>query len=546
IEAVQKKFGATCLPLQLPIGAASDFSGIVDLLRMNAYTGSPAKETEIPAALKPQVDSYRLKLIEAIASTDEKLIEKYLSDEQLSQEELEQALRNGVATGKIVPILCSSALKGIGVTALMDAVVKYLPSPREREVIVQDKQGTQKVPASPDTPLAALVFKTTADPYVGKLTFFRVYTGAINSNSQVWNATKNEQERIGQLFLIRGKNQEAVPSVSAGDIGAVAKLNVTSTGDTLSTKDKPVKLPATIFPEPIYSLAISPKTKADLDKLSASLARLLEEDPTLRMRREAGTSETIISGLGETQLEVATERMHRKFGVGVKLDIPKVPYKETVTATATGDFRHKKQTGGHGQFGHVTLDVAPLPRGSGVEFVDAVVGGSIPRNYIPAAEKGIYEAAQEGVLAGFPVVDIRARLFDGSFHPVDSSDICFKIAGAGALKKALADARPVLLEPIVKLKVTVPDNHTGDIISDLNNKRGRVLGISPEDGKNVIEAQVPQAEVLRYAIDLKSMTQGRGRYTYEFSHYEEVPSFVAPKVIAERQAQKEQQKAEKE
>lgn len=546
MEAVQSKFGSRCLPLQLPIGAHTDFAGIVDLMTMKAYIGSPSKEEEIPASMKTQVDSFRLKLVEAIAGIDEKLIEKYLNDEQLTQQELEPVLRQAVLTGKIIPVLAGSALQGIGVTSLMDAIVRYLPSPRECEVAIIDKQGTQKIQPSPEAPLAALVFKTSADPYVGKLTYFRVYTGSINSNSQVWNSTRNEQERIGQLFLLRGKTQEAIPQVGAGDIGVVAKLNVTSTGDTLSAKDKPVKLPPIIFPVPVYSGAISPKTKADLDKLGSSLNRLIEEDPTLRVRRESGTAETILSGIGETQLEVVVERMQRKFGVGVKLDVPKVPYKETATVPAKGEFRHKKQTGGHGQFGHVVLEVEPLPRGSGIEFVDAVVGGAIPRNYIPAVEKGVNEAVQEGAMAGFPVVDIRARVYDGSFHPVDSSDICFKIAGAGAVKRALADARPVLLEPIVNLKVTVPDSYTGDIMSDLNNKRGRVGGINPQDGKNVIEAQVPQAEVLRYAIDLKSMTQGRGRYTYEFSHYEEVPAFVAQKIIAVRQAQKEAQKAEKE
>jgi len=545
-ESLQSKFGQQCIPLQLPIGAHNDFTGIIDLLTLKAYSGNPPKETEVPAQLKPQVDSARLKLVEAIAGIDEKLIEKYLGDEPLTQEELDAGLKTGVKTGKIVPILTGSALKSIGIQALSDAIVTYLPSPKECLVEAIDKQGTQKITPSANGPLAALVFKTSADPYVGKLTYFRVFQGTISSNSQVWNSGKSEQERIGQLYLARGKNQEPVQSISTGDIGVVTKLNFTGTGDTLTIKEKPVKLPPIIFPTPIYAGAVTPKTKADLDKLSSSIARTLEEDPTLRVRREADTYETILSGMGETQLEVVVERMQRKFGVGVKLDVPKVPYKETVTASADGDFRHKKQTGGHGQFGHVTLEVSPLPRGSGIEFVDAVVGGAIPRNYIPAVEKGVNEAVQSGILAGFPVVDIQAKVYDGSFHPVDSSDICFKIAGAGAVKKAMADARPILLEPIVKLKVTVPESYTGDIMSDLNNKRGRVGGITPQDGSNVIEAEVPQAEILRYAIDLKSLTQGRGRYTYEFSHYEEVPTFVAQKIISEREKEREAARAEKE
>jgi len=324
----------------------------------------------------------------------------------------------------------------------------------------------------------------------------------------------------------------------AGDIGAVAKLSVTNTGDTLGSRDKPVIIAPSLFPEPIFSEAVYPKTKADLDKLGVALSRLVEEDPTLRMHREADTGETILAGIGETHIEVAAERMLRKFGVGVALKTPKVPYKETITMPAKAEYKHKKQTGGHGQYGHVLLEIEPLPRGSGREFVDKVVGGRIPKNYIPAVEKGVNEAVQDGVLAGYPVVDIRARVYDGSFHPVDSSDICFKIAGAGALKKGLSQGQPILLEPITNIKVKVPESFTGDIIGDLNTKRAKVSGMTPEGGINVIEAQVPQAEILRYAIDLKSMTQGRGSYTVEFSHYEPVPSHIADKLIAGRQAEK--------
>jgi elongation factor G len=548
VTAAQNKLGAKCIPVHIPIGSHTSFSGTIDLVKMKAFVGNPSKEEPIPSDLKAQADSYRAKLVEAVAGADDKLIEKYLNDETISQEELESALKTGVLNGKLVPIFAGSSLQNIGLTLFMDAIKYYLPSPKEREFEVTDpvKQNSTKVLPNPSDPLAALVFKTSADPYVGKLTYFRVYAGTFSSNSQVWNSTRNEPERIGQLFLMRGKTQESVQYVTAGDMGVVAKLNVTGTGDTICTKEKPVKLNPIVFPTPIYSGAVTPKSKTDLDKLGSSLARLAEEDPTIKVRRDHDTAEMVLSGLGETQLEVVVEKMQRKFGVGVVLAVPKVPYKETVTVSAKGDYKHKKQTGGHGQYGHVMLEVEPLPRGSGLEFVDAIVGGTIPRNFLPAVEKGVKDAVHEGVIAGFPVVDVRARVYDGSFHPVDSSEICFKIAGAGALKKAMDAAKPVLLEPIVRLKVIVPDNYTGDIMSDLNNKRGRVMGMLPENGYNTIEAEVPMAEVLRYAIDLKSITQGRGRYTYEFSHYEEVPSFAAQKICAERKAELEAKAAEKE
>jgi elongation factor G len=539
LEQLQSKFGSRCLPLQLPIGSQDSFEGIVDLLTMKSYIGSPAKEAELPASLKARADSLREKLIEAVAEVDDKLIEKYLGGEELSLEELGGGLRQAIATGRIVPVFAGSALKNIGLTLLLDAMQSYLPSAKERDVvIIGDAAKQERIKPSQDGSLAALVFKTTADPYVGKLTYFRVYTGAINSNSQVWNANRGGAERIGQLFILRGKNQEPVSQLGAGDMGAVAKLSTTSTGDTLCSQDKPVKLAPIEFPEPVFSLAVHPKTKADLDKLGASLTRLTEEDPTLQMRREADTNETILSGIGESQLEVAAEKMQRKFGVGVRLEIPKVPYKETITVSTKAEYKHKKQTGGHGQFGHVFLELEPLPRGSGHEFVDKVVGGAIPRNYIPAVEKGVNEAIKEGGLARYPVTDVRATLFDGSFHPVDSSDICFKIAGAGAFKKGLSQGQPVLLEPIMNIKVTIPEEFTGDIIGDLNTKRARVQGMNPGGGVNIIEAQVPLAEILRYAIDLKSITQGRGSYKAEFSHYEEVPSHVTQKIIAERQTEK--------
>lgn len=540
LDQIQSKFGPKCLPLQLPIGSEDTFEGIVDLLTMKSYTGPEAKEGEIPSSLADQANSYREKLIEAIAEIDDSLIEKYLGGEELTPQELSEGLRQAVANGKIVPVLVGSASKNIGVTLLLNAIRDLLPSPQQGEVAITDESGKkeEKIEPSQDGSLAALVFKTSADPYVGRLTYFRVYRGTIKSNSQIWNVNQGEVERIGQLFTMRGKNQEAVAQVGAGDLGAVAKLNVTSTGDTLGSREEPVRIAHAQFPKPIFSKAVHPKTKADVDKLGAALSRLTEQDPTIRVSRETDTNETILSGMGETHIEVAAEDMSRKFGVEVQLETPEVPYKETITVPVKAEYKHKKQTGGHGQFGHVRLSLEPLPRGSGHEFVNKIVGGSIPRNYIPSVEKGVNEARGEGVLAHYPVVDIRTTVYDGSFHPVDSSDICFKIAGAGALKNGLAEGQPILLEPIMDIKIRVPEEFTGDIIGDLNGKRAKVQGMSPESGINVIEAQVPQAEVLRYTIDLKSITQGRGSFIVDFSHYEAVPQHITEKITAERQAKK--------
>ncbi len=534
VSQLQELFGTGCLPLQLPIGAHNDFTGIVDLLSMKAFTGDKAEEGEIPPAMAEEVATWREKLVEVIAEMDDNLIEKYLGGEELSPEELNKGLRQAVAEGKVVPVLAGSALKSIGIGMLMDAVSSFLPAPDEREVTA----GDDLIDQSQEAPLAALVFKTTADPYVGKLTYFRVYGGTINSNSHVWNVSRDGDERLGQLFMVRGKTQESVERVVAGDIGAVAKLALASTGDTLGSQDKPLKLAPIKFPSPIFSQAVHPKTKADLDKLGTALHRLAEEDPTLLVRREADTNETVISGMGITQLEAAAEKMHRKFGVGVNLSMPRVPYKETITATAEAEYKHKKQSGGHGQFGHVFLRLEPLPGGSTSEFISKIVGGSIPRNYIPAVEKGVLEGTHEGMLAGYPVVNIRTTLFDGSFHPVDSSDICFKIAGAGAFKRGMEAGHPILLEPIMNIRITVPNDFTGDVIGDMNTKRANVQGRNPEDGVNIIEAKVPLAEILRYAIDLKSLTHGRGQFTTEFDHYEQVPVHLAQKLIEEKQAEK--------
>jgi len=538
---LRARFGNNCAPVQVPIGSQSAFKGIVDLLELKAYLGTEMKESEIPAELQDDVAKYREQLTEAIAETDDGLLEKYLDGQELASEELAAALRRAVAAGKVVPVFAGSATQNIGMAALLQAVTGYLPAPGDGEVVISEGGEEKEVPPAEDAPLAALVFKTMADPYVGKLTCFRVYNGVITSNSQVWNPAHEATERIGQLFILKGKTQEAVNELRAGDIGAVAKLNVTATGDTLCTREKPLTIAPVTFPSPIFSQAVHPKGKADVDKMGPSLARMVEEDPTLSVRRDGETAETVLSGMGDTHLAVAAERMQRKFGVGVELSLPRVPYKETIHSPAKGEHKHKKQSGGHGQYGHVLLDLEPLPRGGGVEFAQKIVGGSVPKNYIPAVEKGVYEGLHEGVLAGYPVVDVKVRLYDGSFHPVDSSEICFKIAGAQAVKKGLGAGQPVLIEPVVNLEVTIPDEFTGDIIADLNTKRARVSGMNPGGGKNIIAAQVPQAEILRYAIDLKSITQGRGSFTMDFSHFEETPPNISQKIIADREAEKKQQ-----
>ncbi|RJO62488.1 MAG: elongation factor G [Dehalococcoidia bacterium] len=541
VEQSQSRFGSKCIPLQMPIGAHTGFKGIIDLISMKAYAGNPPQEAAVPAELVEQAKALQSKMIEAVAETDDALMEKYLGGEELSAAEIIKGLQQAVSAGKIVPILTGSGLQGIGVTQLLDAIERYLPSPLQRKIAVAEDSSVKDLQPDVTGMPAALVFKTTADPYVGKLTYFRVYSGTIESNSHIWNVNQNADERIGQLFMVRGKTQESMAKVEAGDIGGVAKLNITLTGDTLGTQAKPAKLAPLTFPKPIYSVAVHPKTKADLDKMGSALARLAEEDLTLHIRRDHDTAETILSGMGDTQLAVAGEKMQRKFGVGVELTPPKVPYRESITQAARSEFRHKKQSGGHGQFGHVVLELEPLPRGSANVFENKVVGGAVPKNYIPAVEKGVLEASKEGSLAGFPVVGLKAIIVDGSFHPVDSSEMCFKIAGAGALKQGMQDAKPILLEPMVSMKITVPNDFTGDILSDLNTKRAHVMGMNPEGGINVIDAEAPMAEVLRYATDLKSITQGRGTYTMEFKQYKEVPAHITQKIIADRQAEKEQE-----
>jgi elongation factor G len=538
LNGVQSKLSPKCLPVQLPIGSQKDFQGIVDLVTMKAYIGTDSQEGEIPPTMREQAEASREKLVEAAVEADDELINKYLEGESINNEEVFSAIRKSTVSGRLVPVFVGSALKGIGTRQILDGICSYLPAPGEKGAVLASNASTgeqEEINPSSESPLAGLVFKTTADPYVGKLSYFRIYSGVISGNSQVWNANKNNVERIGQVFTMLGKNQQTVPQVAAGDIGAVAKLSVTTTGDTLCAREHPVILPGIEFPKANFSMAIQPQAKSDLDKMSTVLPRICEEDPSLQTRREADTSEFIISGVGDNHLEITREKIRRKFGVEVRLDLPRIPYKETITTSTKAEYKHKKQTGGHGQYGHVLLELEPLPRGGGFEFVEKIFGGAIPQNYIPSVEKGVNEAKQEGVLAGYPVVDVSVTLYDGSFHAVDSSDIAFKIAAAQALRKGLSQGQPVLVEPVMKLTITVPDSYTGDITSDLNTKRGRVLGMNPGNGVNVIEAQAPYAELLRYALNLRSLTQGRGSFVMEFDHYEEVPAHLSQKIIADKQ-----------
>ena len=539
VQRLQDRFGKQCVPLQLPIGAQVSFQGVVDLLDEQAYLGEPAEQGEVPDSIRADVDTYREQLVEAIAENDDDLLTKYLEGEELSRDELADGLRAGVREGKIVPILVGAATKNIAIPRLLDALVRYGVSPVDRgETTAHDKDGAElKLTADPAGPLAVFAFKTSADPYVGKLTYLRVVSGTLKADSHVWNANRKADERIAQLFHVRGKSQESTPQLTAGDIGAVAKLSVTGTGDTLGDRERPLLLDPVAFPMPSYSLAVYPKTKADLDKLGTALSRTAEEDHSIKIYREHDTNETLLSGLGESHIEVTAERMKRKFGVSVELVTPKVPYKETVSVTKQSEFIHKKQSGGHGQYARVAIEIEPLDRGAGFEFVNKIVGGSVPKNYIPAVQKGVQEAMAEGVLASYPLVDIKVTLYDGKEHPVDSSEIAFKIAGSQALKHGAQDAMPVLLEPIVTMRITIPEAYTGDVLSDLNGKRAKVLGMTPHGPLTVVEAQAPLAEVQRYATDLRSITQGRGSYTMETSHYEKVPAHISQRMAQDQDTQ---------
>ena len=545
VDEINDAFGGKAVPLYLPIGKESGFKGLVDIVRGIALTtGADGKVTQVtvPPELEGAVKELKERLKEAACDGDDALLEKYLEEGDLTDEEILKGLRGASIAGKVFLVVPVSAQRLIGIAHVLDAISDYLPSPKDvpaarGKVPGQDTEVTRE--ADEAAPFSALVFKTTADPYVGKLTLFRVYSGKFLSNSTCLNSTRGRTERVGQLYIVKGKNQEPVAAVGAGDIGAVAKLQETLTGDTLCKQDDPVVFPAIKFPAPVYSVAVHPKTKGDEDKISAGLTRLTEEDPTIRVERNAETGETILSGLGEVHVDVTTGKLKRKFGVDVDLTTPKIPYRETIKGSAKAEGKHKKQTGGRGQYGHVFIEFEPLP-GQEFEFVDKIFGGAVPRQYIPAVEKGLREAMQEGVLAGYPVTNIRATLYDGSFHPVDSSEMAFKIAASLAFKKGCMEAQPVILEPIVRVEVTVPEQFMGDIMGDLNKKRGRILGMESKGHIQVIKAMVPLAEMQKYAIDLRSMTQGRGLFTMEFDHYEEVPPNIAEAIIEEAKKAKEQ------
>lgn len=545
IDQLREKFDATFVPIQLPIGAQSSFAGHVDLITMKAYMGPEGKPADIPAELADQAVELRQSMMETAAESDDELVMKYLDGQELTAEEVQRGLAGAVRAGRIVPVLCGSALQNVGVKALMDAIVAYLPDPSQRPAVAKNPATEQEetLELGPSQPLAALVYKTMADPFVGKLTYFRIYSGSLHSDTRVYNTGRGTEERIGQLYMIRGKEQLPVEEVTAGDLGAVAKLQVTSTGDTLGDRGHALVLAGIEFPNPVFSAAVFPKTKTDLDKMGPGLTRLSEEDPTLRVHRDPDTSETILSGMGESHIEIATRRLQAKFGVEITTDVPKIPYRETITKTASAQGRHKKQTGGRGQFGDVFMRFSPLPRGSGFEFADEVFGGSVPKNFIPAVEKGMREAIVKGVVAGYPTVDVKAALYDGSYHPVDSSEIAFKLAAHLAFEKGIAEAGPVLLEPVMDVSITVPEQFMGDILGDLNTRRARVMGMEQDRGKSVVTAQAPLAEMQRYATSLRALTQGRGLFTMTFSHYEEVPSHAAQSVIEAARKAKEAEKA---
>ena len=542
---MQKYFCKGALVLQLPIGLAEKFSGVVDLVRMkavyfNADGSGKEEEKEIPSAMQQDVAAYRKKLVEQIAETDDALLEKYLDKGELGQEEILAGLKHGTLAGGLLPVLCGSPVKNMGVRELMDAVITCLPSPSERAAIVPIKgtdpaSGAEVVRKPLDSePLAALVFKTIIDPFAGKLSVFRVFSGVLKADSTVYNSSKDTKEKVGTLYFLEGKKQVPTQSVTAGQIGAVAKLKDTTTGDTLCAEANPVVLPWAKFSDPIMPYAIEPKSRGDEDKVSTGIHKILDEDPTLQFTFDDQTREMILSGMGQVHLEVTLAKLKRKYGVDVSMKTPKVPYKETVRTKASAQGKYKKQTGGHGQYGDAWIEIEPLPRGRGFEFVDKVVGGVIPRQYIPAVEKGVVEAMHEGSLAGYPIVDLRVTLYDGSYHTVDSSEMAFKIAASMGFKKAVSQAKPVLLEPIMSIEVATPDDVLGAVIGDLNSRRGKVQGVAPQANGQTIKALVPMSEMLTYAPTLTSLTSGRGMYTMEFHGYEDVPSHLAQKIMQER------------
>jgi elongation factor G len=540
VKFIRDRLGAKAVPLQLPIGAESNFTGVVDLLSERAYIykddlGKEIEETDVPDNMKEQVKKYRHELMETIAEREEALLRKFLSDQILTIDEMKKVLREAVIKGELFPVLCGSALKNKGVQKLLDAVVDYLPSPLEVPALhgINPKTGEKvTVEVSDQAPFTALVFKIAADPFVGKLAYFRVYSGTLKAGSYILNVSTGEKERVGRILRMHANHREDVEEIFSGEIGALVGLKKATTGNTLSDSSHPVLLESITFPEPVISVAVEPKTKADQEKMALALQRLAEEDPTFRLRTDEETGQTIISGMGELHLEIIIDRMKREFKVEANVGKPQVAYRETITKPVEEvEVKYIRQTGGHGQYGHVIMDFEPQERGAGVEFVDKIVGGRIPKEFIPGVEKGVKEAVGRGVLAGYPIVDIKAILVDGSYHEVDSSELAFKIAGSQALQEGVRRGKPVLLEPIMKVEVVTPEEFMGDIIGDLNSKRGRIEGMEPRGNARAIKALVPLSEMFGYATTVRGMTQGRASYTMEPSHYEPVPQHITEQIV---------------
>ncbi len=544
LDSVQQLSEARLLPLQLPWGERADFKGVIDILSMKAYAGDGSKAEDIPADLMDDAETARMELIEAAAEGEDELLEKYLEGEELTGKEILRGLKNVLRSGSFVPVLIIAGGAEIGLRPLLDLLVDLMPSPNEVEpVTAQGKDGEEQLRPVDSGPLAAYVWKTTADPYVGKITYFRVYSGMMTTDSRVWNQVKGEEERLGSMHLMRGKEQIGIKVVHAGDIGTVPKLATTSTGDTLCDKGHPLTLPMPEYPNALYQVAVFPKTQSDSGKISPTLTRLTEEDMTLSWHQEPSTNQTILQGMGDQHIDVAIRKAEAKFQTSLSTELPKVPYQETITKPGQATYRHKKQTGGSGQFGEVSMRIEPLPEGD-FEFKNDVFGGAISNNYMPAIEKGIRSVMKEGAVAGYPVQKIKVAVYDGKEHPVDSKPVAFEIAGREAFKLAVRDAGPVLLEPIMNVRVTVPEANMGDILGDMNTRRARVQGMDTEKGRSIVNAQVPLAEMQRYTTDLRSITGGRGVFTMEFDHYETVPAHIAQDVINAHQKELAEKKEE--
>lgn len=546
LEQLKDKYGSVIAPFQVPIMEGDTFKGYVDIINMlgKEFTDNGEKEIPIPDNIMDTIEPMRTMLVEAVAETSEELMEKYFDGEEFTSDEIYSALRQGVIEGEIVPVLCGSAVNNLGVTALLDTIVTYMPSPAERPAVkgINPKTGEEEErTADPNEPFSAFVFKTVIDPFVGKLSLFKVISGKLTADTELYNANKDSTEKINSIYFLRGKKQIQVDEIITGDIGAIAKLQVTETGDTLCEKEAPIIFPQLEFPEPAISLAIEAEKEGEEDKVMMGLNRLAEEDPTFSVIQDSEMSQTLVAGVGELHLEVIASKLKSKFGSGITFKEPRIPYRETIRKPVKAEGKHKKQTGGHGQYGHVWIDFEPIGDVSiPFEFVDKIVGGVVPRQYIPAVEKGLQECLRKGVLAGYPMVGIRATLYDGSYHSVDSSEMAFKMAAALAYRK-LIDGKPVLLEPIMKVEVVVPDEYMGDVIGDLNRRRGRILGMTPlNGGLQKVEAEVPQAEMTKYATDLRSMTQARGEFKLSFVRYEEVPENISSKIIEEAKKAEEE------